>query len=454
MSGTRIARGVAVLLLSMSVAWQGTAESPEVLYTQGMQAARQGDYRQALRYLRRAADERPTSSKVYIGLGTVYLHLGEYGASEAAFKAALSITPGALSAEANLAALYTKTGRTEEAIGLYRSLVRQHPTALQVRVGLASAYQQAERFEAAIAAYHESLRLAPTLAPAMANLASCYEAVENGDEAVRYYTAALAVAPRLPMANGNLGAIYQKRGELEKAFPLLETAVREDPQFTAARYCLGLVYTKRREYRRAATEYRQVIAQQRDHIGAYYNLAQALFRLKEPIAGKQAMGVYRRLTEIAEEIDTRERATLVEPSNPLKQHQLGLVYAKHGKLDKAIEAFQAAVRLDGDAHYALNALARLYTLRGEQLPEAIRFAEKAFRLANAPQYLQTLALAHLQIGDREAALKAIQTALEMDPEVEGFRKTLTYIENIENGTETQVKTEAEGSTEGNDEKTD
>ena len=150
---------------------------------------------------------------------------------------------------------------------------------------------------------------------------------------IRYYKAALAVEPNLPMANGNLGAIYQEQGELDKALPLLETAIRQNPQFTAARYRLGLVLTKKREFRRAAAEYQRVIAQQRDHVGAYYNLAQALFRLKKREEGKRAMDAYHRLNEIAQEIDARERATLMEPNNPLQQYRLGLVYAKYGKID-------------------------------------------------------------------------------------------------------------------------
>ena len=92
------------------------------------------------------------------------------------------------------------------------------------------------------------------------------------------------------MANGNLGAIYQKQGELDKALPLLEKAVRADPRFTAARYCLGLVLTKKRKFQRAAIEYQQVIAQQSDHVGAYYNLAQAFFRLKQREEGKAGNG--------------------------------------------------------------------------------------------------------------------------------------------------------------------
>ena len=434
MSQKGVSRLVFLLIVFISVAWNAVAQTPQELYARGMQAARQGKYPQALQDLHRAIDLHPEFAKAHTGLGTIYLQLGDFTKSEAALKRALAIIPSLLHAEVNLAAVYTKTARYDAAISIYQDLIQRRPESVQVWLGIASAYQQADRFEEAIEAYLESLNRSPNLAAAMANLASCYEAIQNEGQAIQYYKAALAVEPKLPMANGNLGAIYQKQGELDQALPLLETAVRQDPEFTAARYCLGLVLTKKREFQRAAVEYQHVIAQQRDHIGAYYNLAQALFRLKKPEEGKRAMEIYRRLNAIAQEIDDRERAILIEPSNPLKQHQLGLVYAKHGKIDEAITAFEAAVKLDGNAHYALNALARLYTLRGVQLQDAIAAAEKAFRLAQAPQYLQTLALAHFQAGEHKNALKAIRTAIEMEPENDAFQQTLAKMKEADEKT--------------------
>ena len=414
-----------------SIVWDAAAQAPQELYADGMQAVRQGKYQQALQKLQRAVALKPEYAKAHAAMGTIYLQLGDFPASEKALTFALNINPNLIQAEANLAVLYTKTERLDDAIRVYQTLVRRSPESLQVRLGIASAYQQAERFPEAIEAYLESLKLSPNLAAAMTNLASCYEVVEDDEQAIRYYKAALAVEPNLPMANGNLGAIYQEQGELDKALPLLETAIRENPQFTAARYRLGLVLTKQREFQRAAAEYQRVIAQQRDHVGAYYNLAQALFRLKKREEGKRAMDAYHRLNEIAQEIDTRERATLMEPSNPIQQYRLGLVYAKYGKMTEAISALRATLALDGNAHYALNALARLYILQKAQLQDAVAYAEKAFRLSPAPQYLQTLALAHLQMGARESAVKAIRAAIEMEPENEVFQQTLAKIQELD-----------------------
>lgn len=418
---------VLFFVVFVSVASDAVAQTPQERYTRGMQAVRQGKYQQAIQELQHAVTVQPDYAKAHAALGTIYLQLGNFSASEKALTLALNINPDLLQAEANLAVLYTKTERLDDAIGVYQNLLQRHPESLQVRLGIASAYQQAKRFSEAIEAYRESLKRSPNLAAAMTNLASCYEATEDETQAIHYYKAALAVEPNLPMANGNLGAIYQEQGELDAALLLLEKAIRQNPQFTAARYRLGLVLTKKREFQRAATEYQRVIAQQRDHVGAYYNLAQALFRLKKREEGKRAMEAYRRLNEIAQEIDTRERATLMEPSNPQQQFRLGLVYAKYGKIDKAVSAFKTTLELDNNAHYALNGLARLYILQNVQLQDAVGHAKKAFSLSSAPQYLQTLALAHFKAGQRESALKTIQTAIEMEPENEAFQQTLTEI---------------------------
>lgn len=425
---------VFLLVIFLSVVWDAGAQTPQDLYTRGMQAARQGEYSQALQYLHRAVDLHPEFAKAHAALGTVYLQLGDFPASEKALTHALHIAPDLVPAASNLALLYARTERFDDAIRVYQDLIQKHPESLQIWLGIASAYQQADRFEAAIEAYQESLKRSANHTAAMSNLASCYEAVKQEAQAIRYYKAALAQDPNLSMANGNLGAIYQKRGELDKALPLLEKAVQHDPRFTAARYCLGLVLTKKREFQRAAVAYQQVIAQQNDHVGAYYNLAQALFRLKRPEEGKQAMEIYRRLNAIAQEIEDRERAILIEPNNPLKHYRLGLVYAKYGKIDEAISAFQAALDVDTNAHYALNALARLYILRGVELQDAISHAEKAFHLTQSPQYMQTLALAYFQAGERENALKAIQTAIEMDPENDAFRQTLAKMKEADGKT--------------------
>ena len=95
------------MLVFIGVTGYAIAQSPETFYTRGMQAARRGDYAQAVADLQRAVDLQPDFAKAHAGLGTIYLHLGAFDASVAALQRALSIKPGLLQAEANLAAVYT-----------------------------------------------------------------------------------------------------------------------------------------------------------------------------------------------------------------------------------------------------------------------------------------------------------------------------------------------------------
>lgn len=104
------------LIIFVSIAWSAVAQTPQEFYTRGMQAARQGKYQQVLQELHRAVDLHPEFAKAHAGLGTIYFQLGDFAASEEAFKQAINIIPGLLHAEANLAAVYTKTERFEEAI--------------------------------------------------------------------------------------------------------------------------------------------------------------------------------------------------------------------------------------------------------------------------------------------------------------------------------------------------
>ena len=107
-----------------------------------------------------------------------------------------------------------------------------------------------------------------------------------------------------------------------------------------------------------------------------------------------------------------------------------------GKLTEAISAFQGRPwNLMADAHYALNGLARLYVLQKIAVIRMLSLMPKRRSIYHQlPQYLQTLALAHLQAGQREKALKAIRTAIEMEPENEAFQETLTEIQGSDEKT--------------------
>ena len=161
------------LLIVFVSAWNATAQTPQDLYARGMQAARRGEYPKALQDLHRAVDLHPEFAKAHAGLGTIYLQLGDFDASEAALKRALAITPGLLyagmlphkhlkiftcavsqaarrgeypkaaiepklpMANGNLGAIYQKQGELEKALAL-RNGCPSGPSAARYCLGLVS----------------------------------------------------------------------------------------------------------------------------------------------------------------------------------------------------------------------------------------------------------------------------------------------------------------------------
>ena len=95
---------------------------------------------------------------------------------------------------------------------------------------------------------------------------------------------------------------------------------------------------------------------------------------------------------------------------------LGDIYISDENYERAIEAYRSAIMLNPDNLYALNNLAWLYaTCKDEKLrnpEEAVLNAEKAVRLENSPQVLDTLSEAYYVNGMYDKAIETGRMAFE------------------------------------------
>ncbi len=104
----------------------------------------------------------------------------------------------------------------------------------------------------------------------------------------------------------------------------------------------------------------------------------------------------------------------IEPENPIHCLNLGFLVERMGQFDAAEDAFRTACELAPQQSAGHAALTRLYMGTG-RLPEARKAAQTAVECEpNAPNY-SILGAACAQIGDSDAALKAIGKAIKMDP---------------------------------------
>jgi tetratricopeptide (TPR) repeat protein len=95
-----------------------------------------------------------------------------------------------------------------------------------------------------------------------------------------------------------------------------------------------------------------------------------------------------------------------------------------GEPDKAIEAFEQAVREDSKCHVALRYLGMLYSNKG-MFPQAMSYCEQALRLQpNDLQGIAFMGACHLKLGQLNEAANFYKRAIALNPNVALFQENL------------------------------
>ncbi|MCZ2174125.1 MAG: tetratricopeptide repeat protein [Burkholderiales bacterium] len=150
----------------------------------------------------------------------------------------------------------------------------------------------------------------------------------------------------------------------------------------------------------AAASYREAVAADAGHAGAWVNLG---FVLKELGQWEAARGALERAVEVA-------------PGNADARYLLGLVLEERGDLEEAIRHLRAAVESRPDFVFAWRDLCRAH-LRGGQI-EAVELAAAQGIAANpaAAELHYLLGNVHLQRKDCLTALQCYERALALTPD--------------------------------------
>ena len=118
----------------------------------------------------------------------------------------------------------------------------------------------------------------------------------------------------------------------------------------------------------------------------------------------------------------------VDEKNAAAYNRLGILYAKGQKFDEAIECFEIAQSLDSNAS-SLHNVGLIYLETGEYEKAAMAF-EQAIELENdLPARHIALAKAHEKMGNRKAALEALEAAYALEPSVNTLRQILAIHES-------------------------
>jgi len=283
----------------------------------------------------RAVELNSQLPRGYISQGQIYRATGHYEQAVEAYQTALRIDPVNAPAFRGLGAGWEQLGRRQDAEATYTQAVRLSPDDWFAVNDLAAFFLRTGQVEKAAAQFRRATEIAPDNYKAWSNLGGVYYDLDRYDEARQAFQKSIAIHPS-GSAYSNLASVLQAEGQYPQATAMFEKALQLKNSDYRLAANLADCYRLTPEYRnRAPQQYQKAI-----------DLAEALL-LTNPrdAVTRSRVGVFRaRLGQIEEALGDIAAAQRLAPANPEVLYNAALANALAGRLDRAVDALQAALK--------------------------------------------------------------------------------------------------------------
>ncbi|MFQ5431379.1 MAG: tetratricopeptide repeat protein [Nitrospinota bacterium] len=229
--------------------------SCSVLLKAGDAELREGDYKGAINYFKRAiANHRPSESKrmkarSHLGLGKAYMMEGDvskdnsrYDIARGEFNKALTADPLLLAAYNNLAVAYRKFGMYEEAKQAIAKAVEITPQDAEGWFSLFEIYLVDGEMEKAGFCLQKALNYDPDDQILLITAGEIYMRVSMPGKAVEMFERAAEINPSYKIIFNYLGICYRRLNKIDDAIACYEKALDIDPEDHNIYYNLGKAY--------------------------------------------------------------------------------------------------------------------------------------------------------------------------------------------------------------------
>jgi protein O-mannosyl-transferase len=194
--------------------------------------------------------------------------------------------------------------------------------------------------------------------------------------------------------HNNLGVELSRLGKFDLAEAHYNTALRLEPNYIAAHNNLGVELARQGKFEAAAVHYAEALRLKPGYIAAHNNMGVALNHQGKFEAAEAHFAHTLRL----------------DPSYVEAYNNMGVALASQGKFKAAASRYTEALRLNPNYAYALNNLALIMATcpdpKFRDGRKAVEIATRACELTRwkSSEFLNTLAAAHAEAGDFDAAV--------------------------------------------------
>jgi len=411
----------------------------EAIFLLSVAQAEQEKFEPALANLKRVLVFNPGNVPVLLLQGNIYERLRDNEKAIATYQQVLSGHPDEPEAKKRLAALLAEKGETKDATQILEDLVKRNPFDSSVLLELGKAQRDQKKFGEAIASFRSAAKTDPENIEISYWLASTLADTGQRDEAVSILKGVLEKQDgsdparqrgRLPVLL-QMGTIQQDDGQYDAAVSTFQQLLRSYPDDFRAYLYLTHAYKLKKDWGKAAETVArgrqkfpdetslavaeaQIVAQQKG-VPEGLRLLDAL--IAKSSAGKseadKALILPLKLNRVQvlfehhsyEEAESQLQALLKElPDNDQVLFQLGSVYERQKKFDKAEQVFKRLLEKNPKNASVLNYLGYMWADRGENLHQALAYIKKAVEMDPFNgAYLDSLGWVQFKLRDFDLA---------------------------------------------------
>jgi tetratricopeptide (TPR) repeat protein len=313
----------------------------------------------------------------------------DYAAAERAFREVIKLDPRSAAAYSDLGVVYLRTNRISSAIQSFETAQKLAPNEIGIDLNLGMAYYRQRDFEHAIPHFSRVFAANPGNHQARYLAGLCYFAVRDYKHTVE------TLAPLSDKEKHNIDFLFMQgissgkldqKAESQRAFDEMVRVGGQSPQF---HLLLSKLYIDFFYNQQADLELNKAIAQNPNLPFAHYNLGV----------------VYQRLGRLDKAVEEYKKEITISPREPWSYENLAKITLDRGSPDEAIPLFRHALSLYSKLSASWAGLGRAYSQK-RQFDQAITCYHRALALDpdNAKFHYQ-LGQAYLKSGEKTAAQK-------------------------------------------------